>query len=71
MRHNAKLGAKRRLGMVDRFQDGLLTPMETASYLEIPQSTFSPAAYAVRHDRVEVRVASASGGHDRALPDET
>ncbi|GGZ81415.1 DUF433 domain-containing protein [Streptomyces bluensis] len=25
--------------MVDRFKDGLLTPTETASYLEIPQST--------------------------------
>lgn len=25
--------------MVDRFRDGLLTPTETASYLEIPQST--------------------------------
>ncbi|MDX3456129.1 DUF433 domain-containing protein [Streptomyces sp. ME02-8801-2C] len=27
--------------MVDRFQDGLLTPTETASYLEIPQSTLT------------------------------
>ncbi|MFG2723641.1 hypothetical protein [Streptomyces canus] len=81
--------------MVDRFNDGLLTPAETASYLEIPHSTLTswlrgqaagaplvhqvepvrvemvhrlvacrdaiyravekggPAAYAVRHDRVE------------------
>jgi uncharacterized protein (DUF433 family) len=30
---------RRRWGMVDRFQDGLLTPAETASYLQIPQST--------------------------------
>ncbi|MFK0158351.1 hypothetical protein ACIQVL_18850 [Streptomyces sp. NPDC090499] len=27
--------------MVDRFRDGLLTPAETASYLEIPQSTLT------------------------------
>ncbi|MFJ5561104.1 DUF433 domain-containing protein [Streptomyces sp. NPDC093250] len=27
--------------MVDRFTDGLLTPTETASYLEIPQSTLA------------------------------
>ncbi|WP_239148925.1 hypothetical protein [Streptomyces sp. SID12501] len=27
--------------MVDRFQDGLLTPTETASHLEIPQSTLT------------------------------
>ncbi|MEV1062618.1 DUF433 domain-containing protein [Streptomyces sp. NPDC050263] len=27
--------------MVDRFNDGLLTPAETASYLEIPQSTLT------------------------------
>ncbi|MFF1276360.1 DUF433 domain-containing protein [Streptomyces marokkonensis] len=27
--------------MVDRFTDGLLTPAETASYLEIPQSTLT------------------------------
>ncbi|WP_405531479.1 hypothetical protein [Streptomyces canus] len=27
--------------MVDRFKDGLLTPAETASYLEIPQSTLT------------------------------
>ncbi len=25
--------------MLDRFNDGLLTPAETASYLQIPQST--------------------------------
>ncbi|MDQ0933460.1 hypothetical protein QFZ49_003400 [Streptomyces turgidiscabies] len=39
MEHDAKLGAKRRWGMVDRFRDGLLTPTETASHLEIPQPT--------------------------------
>ncbi|WP_073948533.1 hypothetical protein [Streptomyces kebangsaanensis] len=27
--------------MVDRFEDGLPTPTETASYLEIPQSTLT------------------------------
>ena len=41
MWHDAKSGAKRRWGMVDRFNDGLLTPTETASYLEIPQSTLN------------------------------
>lgn len=41
MWHDAKSGAKRRWGMVDRFNDGLLTPAETASYLEIPQSTLT------------------------------
>lgn len=30
--------------MVDRFRDGLLTPTETASYLEIPQSTLTSCA---------------------------
>ncbi|WP_229867719.1 hypothetical protein [Streptomyces chryseus] len=25
--------------MIDRFTDGLLTPTETSSYLQIPQST--------------------------------
>jgi uncharacterized protein (DUF433 family) len=42
---DAKSGAghdsRRRWGMVDRFEDGLLTPAETASYLEIPQSTLA------------------------------
>ncbi|MFF1439829.1 DUF433 domain-containing protein [Streptomyces sp. NPDC058295] len=41
MWHDAKSGAKRRWDMVDRFRDGLLTPTETASCLEIPQSTLT------------------------------
>jgi len=44
--------------MVDRFTDGLLTPKETASYLEIPQSTLTswlkgPAAGAPLVHQVE------------------
>jgi uncharacterized protein (DUF433 family) len=36
---DATTGSKGRWDMVDRFTDGFLTPAETASYLEIPQST--------------------------------
>lgn len=32
---------RRRWGMVDRFEAGLLTPTETASHLQIPQSTLA------------------------------
>ncbi|GGV69857.1 hypothetical protein GCM10010294_27300 [Streptomyces griseoloalbus] len=67
--------------MADRFEDGLLTPAETASHLEIPQSTLlswlkSRAAGGallpvvvehVRAERGEVRLGQDEGLGDRVL----